>query len=449
MDTSQQPRDDNKITHKNSLFLSWCILLALCFAFVSAAPAAAGPNPAKYDKAIRDMGQLQKSKKRLQREPWEKLAETFLTVYRVEKKWKERSAALFRSAEALDHLARCASNAKDARRSVDRYLQLVRLYPKSSLADDSLYRAARLRGQILRDKAGAQELLQQILKKYPSSNTAKDASSYLATLSPKEKRQSPSAASKASKQKQPRGKPFRLGVKTVLIDPGHGGKDPGTHHNGIREKDLTLDISKRVGAILSSRGLNVRYTRRSDTWITLEQRADKVRTNKADLFISIHVNANPSEGVQGFETYYLDVSRTSASTRLAAVENALRDRSRATREKLPPLLKHHLRVDAAAAPQDHPTGADLKGSEGPLHAGKLRFLIAQKEAVLRLFQCPLRHQLCGVGVHIVKILFSPDGDHHRELFLFNTVQCRSSPPPGSGVLPKIPRPASQNPLAGR
>ena len=122
----------------------------------------------------------------------------------------------------------------------------------------------------------------------------------------------------------------------MLIDPGHGGKDPGTHHNGIREKDLTLDISKRVGAILSSRGLNVRYTRRSDTWITLEQRADKVRTNKADLFISIHVNANPSEGVQGFETYYLDVSRTSASTRLAAVENALRDRSRATREKLPP-----------------------------------------------------------------------------------------------------------------
>ena len=123
----------------------------------------------------------------------------------------------------------------------------------------------------------------------------------------------------------------------MLIDPGHGGKDPGTHHNGIREKDLTLDISKRVGAILSSRGVNVRYTRRSDTWITLEQRAKaKVHFNEGDLFISIHVNANPSEGVQGFETYYLDVSRTSASTRLAAVENALRDRSRATREKLPP-----------------------------------------------------------------------------------------------------------------
>ena len=56
MDTSQQPRDKNQITHKNSLFLSWCILLALCFAFVSAAPAAAAPTRQKYDKAIRDMG---------------------------------------------------------------------------------------------------------------------------------------------------------------------------------------------------------------------------------------------------------------------------------------------------------------------------------------------------------------------------------------------------------
>ena len=62
MDTSQQPRDDNKITYKNSLFLSWCILLALCFAFVSAVPAAAGPNPAKYDKAIRDMGRFKNPK---------------------------------------------------------------------------------------------------------------------------------------------------------------------------------------------------------------------------------------------------------------------------------------------------------------------------------------------------------------------------------------------------
>ena len=61
-DTSQQPRDDNKITYKNSLFLSWCILLALCFAFVSAVPAAAGPNPAKYDNAIRDMGSFKNPK---------------------------------------------------------------------------------------------------------------------------------------------------------------------------------------------------------------------------------------------------------------------------------------------------------------------------------------------------------------------------------------------------
>ena len=223
---------------------------------------------------------------------------------------------------------------------MDRYLQLVRQHPRSSLADDSLYRAARLKGDVIRDKAGARALLKRQIKAYPSARSTRDASTYLATLAPDTKK---AAAPTARKNKTPpagqvkyKGKPYRLGVRTVLIDPGHGGKDPGTHHNGIKEKTLTLDIAKRVGALLSARGLKVRYTRTSDTWITLEQRAGKVRTNKADLFVSIHVNANPRETVQGFETYYLDVSRTSAATRLAAVENALRDRSAKVREKMPP-----------------------------------------------------------------------------------------------------------------
>lgn len=313
------------------LRLFWCILLVVCLALSGVRAAEAGPNPPAYDKAIRDMAQLQKSSKRLQREPWEKIAERLLNVYRTEKKWKERSAALFRSAEALDHLARCASNGKDARRSVERYLQLVRLYPRSSLADDALYRAARLQAQILGKKEDSKELLRQAIRKYPSSNGARESSRFLATLGERER---PAPPSRREQEKS--GKSFRLGVRTVLIDPGHGGRDPGTHHNGLKEKIVTLDVAKRVGDILSARGITVRYTRLSDVSVSLEQRADKVRSSKADLFISIHLNANESKGVQGFETYYLDVSRTSAATRLAAVENALRDRNRAARETLPP-----------------------------------------------------------------------------------------------------------------
>lgn len=309
--------------------LLFCMLLAALFGGVR--HVAAGEQPAVYEKAMRDMEQLHKSPRRLQREPWEELAERFLDVYRTEKKWKGRSAALFRSADALDHLARCASNGRDARKAVERYLQVPRLYPRGSLADDALFRAARLRGQILKDRDGARELLRQAIRQYPSSNGARDASRYLATFGEKEKPNPP-----AAQDREKNSRPFRLGVRTVLIDPGHGGRDPGTHHNGIREKTITLDIARRVGAFLSARGLEVRYTRRSDAGLSLEERADKVRTSRADLFISIHVNANASEGVQGFETYYLDVSSTTAASRLAAAENALRDRSKASREKMPP-----------------------------------------------------------------------------------------------------------------
>lgn len=128
---------------------------------------------------------------------------------------------------------------------------------------------------------------------------------------------------------------FRLHVRRVLLDAGHGGRDPGTHHNGILERTVTLDLAKRVGAILAAHDIDVKYTRFSNRWVSLDARADKVRTTRADLFISIHVNANPSSSVQGFETYYLDFARTSAASRLAAVENAIKGRSAASREKLP------------------------------------------------------------------------------------------------------------------
>lgn len=310
--------------------------LALCCVLL-VAPFVARADPASYEKAKETMARLERiPSERQQREPWEKLAAAFLRVYQSEKRWNNRPAALFRSARSLDRLSRYAASRKDARRSVERYLQVAKAHPGSVLADDALYNAARLRGEILGDREGARELLRRQIKAYPSGDKKQAAARYLSTLSPSAGNSPNGAARPESRKNASKAKPFRLGVRTVLIDPGHGGKDPGTHHNGIREKAVTLDIAKRVGAILSRRGLKVRYTRLSDTYVSLERRADKVRTNRADLFISIHVNANSSPKVRGFETYYLDVSRTSSATRLAAVENALRDRGRAAREKLPP-----------------------------------------------------------------------------------------------------------------
>ena len=113
-----------------------------------------------------------------------------------------------------------------------------------------------------------------------------------------------------------------LRVKTIVIDPGHGGKDPGTSHNNIVERELTLDVAKRLGSVLRAAGYNVVFTRSKDNWISLSERSNIAVRKKGDLFISIHVNASTKPGISGFETYYLDLAGTKESIRLAAVENA-------------------------------------------------------------------------------------------------------------------------------
>src|SRR3569832_962531 len=99
-----------------------------------------------------------------------------------------------------------------------------------------------------------------------------------------------------------------LGLKIgkVVIDPGHGGHDQGTESaKGLREKDLVLDIAKRVGALIEEHlGAEVIYTRSDDTFIPLEARTALANDNKADLFLSIHANSSPLTRIAGVETYY-------------------------------------------------------------------------------------------------------------------------------------------------
>lgn len=95
-------------------------------------------------------------------------------------------------------------------------------------------------------------------------------------------------------------------LKKVIIDPGHGGKDPGAiGRRGVIEKEVVLDISRRLRDSLQQEGLEVLMTRSTDVFIPLEQRAEMANRSKADLFISIHANANPSRGLKGFEVYYI------------------------------------------------------------------------------------------------------------------------------------------------
>ena len=93
-------------------------------------------------------------------------------------------------------------------------------------------------------------------------------------------------------------------IQTIVVDAGHGGKDPGTHHHGLREKDLTLDIARRLKRTLEESGFSVVLTRDHDEFIPLSRRPAIANHLPADLFISVHVNANRRPSVSGIEVYY-------------------------------------------------------------------------------------------------------------------------------------------------
>jgi N-acetylmuramoyl-L-alanine amidase len=119
--------------------------------------------------------------------------------------------------------------------------------------------------------------------------------------------------------------------KLVVIDAGHGGPDAGMHGPmgggpQIYEKNITLAVSKRVGAALGKRGIDVKYTRTTDTLIALSDRGRIANDAHADLFVSIHVNAaNPGwkdpAGARGFETYFLAEAKTEDARRVEQMEN--------------------------------------------------------------------------------------------------------------------------------
>lgn len=122
-----------------------------------------------------------------------------------------------------------------------------------------------------------------------------------------------------------------LGLKLnrVVIDPGHGGHDEGTHGvHGLLEKDLVLDVALRLGKLIEDRmGAEVVFTRNDDTFIPLQRRTDIANENKADLFLSIHANSSPVPRIAGVESYYLNFTESKDALDLAARENAMSDKS--------------------------------------------------------------------------------------------------------------------------
>jgi N-acetylmuramoyl-L-alanine amidase len=134
------------------------------------------------------------------------------------------------------------------------------------------------------------------------------------------------------------GSPFRAGqeqarslnralglkVRTIVLDPGHGGHDPGASAYGLKEKDLTIRIAEALRELIRRRrpDLNVVMTREDDRFVPLQARPRLAREVGADLFVSIHVNAHDIQRFAGVETYFLNLTTDASALEVAARENA-------------------------------------------------------------------------------------------------------------------------------
>jgi N-acetylmuramoyl-L-alanine amidase len=133
----------------------------------------------------------------------------------------------------------------------------------------------------------------------------------------------------------------RISPHRVVLDPGHGGRDPGAlGPGGIREKDIVLDIVRRVKRILEvDKGYEVHLTRSRDSYLSLEKRTQIANRKKADLFVSVHLNANRRRVAKGLETYLLNWTDNEEAIRVAARENKISfKRMRQSRSELGVIL---------------------------------------------------------------------------------------------------------------
>ena len=411
------------------------------------------------------------------RQPWEGLRDDFLKIHAMRKKGKAADSALFHAGASQEHLADCSRLASDYRRAAEIYSGLAEDYPKSALADDALLAGARIQASRLGRQEQAKSALRKIGSSYPRGDKAREAAAllasledgpakgarqkqaaearrelqvlswdspgknsvtivlemsaptrYSATLRPAAgkalprvvlklanadvvqdvrrgvrvngsllkavsveehgadaslnfdfrevrrfaahalenpprivlnvvagKSQLPAApagdvghaqgsgtgksagasqtasgqtpaATVASRHMGDMASQLGLTVGTVFIDAGHGGRDPGTSHNSIVERQVALDVAQQLGALLAANGLEVKYSRRKDATLRLSERTRLANVGQADIFVSIHINASENNSVNGFETYYLDLASNPRAARVAALENAGSDR---------------------------------------------------------------------------------------------------------------------------
>lgn len=323
------------------------------------------------DSATRSWNALQAdAKRRVYRDPWLEVI-TSLEAAAGEEGCRGKAAlALMRAGRASEDLARISGNPDDARRAEDAYVRVANRCPDASLADDALLSAAIVAEERLRDPHAARNHLGRAialagdmapaararLKDLPADAPAPRAIDEervviaRAESAPNQNRNAPAdhateEEARALEELVPEAaarlraavedfdapslsEQVGLKIRRIVIDAGHGGHDSGAiGPTGLKEKDVTLAMSRRLSSLLQARGYETVLTRDSDEYLELAERSSIANREKGDLFISVHANAHTKRNKSGVETYYLNVASDRFAMRLAARENASTERS--------------------------------------------------------------------------------------------------------------------------
>jgi N-acetylmuramoyl-L-alanine amidase len=159
--------------------------------------------------------------------------------------------------------------------------------------------------------------------------------------------ETPKAAALTSKGDRTLTRVLGLKIRRIVLDPGHGGHDTGTiGRNGLKEKDLVLEVARQLEKLLQERlNAEVVLTRTDDTFIPLEERTSFANYHQADVFVSIHANSSGSRAVSGVETYYLNFATSLDAQEVAARENSATSRNI---RDLPDMVKSITKADKSA-----------------------------------------------------------------------------------------------------
>lgn len=356
--------------------MRWTLVLALWL--VAAWPAVAADT---YPDAVKAFQALSQDEARAnRRDLWIALSERFRRLADTAPSADERVKALWYAAQAWEEIARRSHLAMDARRAADAYGLVVSRAPTHRLADDAALRQGQLMAKA-GDVAAARQILERLIVQFPKGDMVPDARRELARLSGTPARAAPpvtwsntssslakppastqtksqpssSAAQQPSKpraisekQKKQAGnlvEQLGLTVRTVVLDAGHGGKDPGAMAYGLREKDINLRMARILGPLLEARGFRVVYTRSRDTYLSLDKRTQIANAAKGDLFLSIHCNAHTDASIHGFELYYLDLATDTQAIRVAARENGVSEKKISDMQLILSDLLLHSKID--------------------------------------------------------------------------------------------------------